>query len=662
MTFPPPASRNAPCPCGSGKRYKECHGALVTAAAPPSLEDVLRAALAAHQAARLDEAAALYDRALALQPGLFDALHMRGVVEMQRGRFDRAVELIGEAAALRPDIAEAQRNLKLARSARERSGFEARYQAWVERVERPRIAARAPLRRAAAARAEAPRIAVLLPTYDTREDLLRDCIDSVLAQEWPHWELCIADDASPSPHVRRMLEACASSDERIRVTFRAANGHIAAASNSALALVSAPYVALLDHDDMLPPHALAEIALELAAHPDAAIVYSDEDKVDEHGRRFEPYFKPDWNPQLLLAQNYVSHLGVYRTALLREVGGFREGTEGAQDWDLLLRCAERVPAAAIRHVPQMLYRWRATATSTATSMDAKSYAARAQEHVVLDAYARRGVRVALRRAALPAFLEADVLHDPAPRVSLVLLAGDGGDVAAWRGVAGGALADVAVVTVRDARPDGATRTLDDGAAQALNDAAARANGDVLVFADARHRPPAADRFAAWAAQAAAEDSGPVGATIVDANGDVAGGWTVLDPRHVGLPAFLMEPARTWGMAGRGALVQNVGAVRGDAMAVRRSLFVRLGGWSSEVTSRWHDVDFCLRAAADGALPLWDPRVVVTAATPIPPARAEAPDPDADWMRRRWDAALAHDPAYPDALTRGPRWFDLPDVA
>jgi GT2 family glycosyltransferase len=649
-------SRNAPCPCGSGRRYKECHGAL---GAPASLEDVLRAALAAHQAARLDEAAVLYERALALAPDHFDALHMLGVVAFQQQRFDVAERLIGRAVALQPDVPDARRNLTLARNALERGRFEQRYAKWIDAVERPRIAARAAMRAAAARRDDAPFIAILTPTYETRDGLLRACLDSVLAQEWPHWELCVADDASPSPHVRRTLEAYAARDRRIRVTFRRTNGHIAEASNTALGLVTAPFVALLDHDDALPPHALAEIALDLLAHPQAAIVYTDEDKIDEAGRRFEPYFKPDWNPALLLAQNYVSHLGVYRTSLVREVGTFRRGFEGAQDWDLLLRCAERVPASAIRHVPQVLYHWRATATSTARSMEAKSYAADAQERVVRDACARRGVAVEVRRAAQPAFLDVDPVPVVQPSVSLVLLHGPGADVAAWQAAVGGRLADTTLVDAPAARIEGPTRTLAPGDARTINIAVAQAHGDVIVLADARHVPPAPASVGAWVGRASQPDQGPVGAVLVDARRDIAGGWTVVDPHDVGRAVCLGEPTGVWGMAGRLTLVQNVTAVRLDAMAVRRDLWLALGGLDETLACRWHDVDLCLRAAGAGRACMWDPRVVVGSGDVLQPAEPPHTDPDAERMRARWSAALAHDAAYHDDLTRGPRWFDLP---
>src|SRR5262249_7371382 len=156
-----------------------------------------------------------------------------------------------------------------------------------------------------------------------------------------------------------------SEDLRIKVVYREKNGHISAASNSALELATGDFVTFLDHDDELAEHALYMVAVELNAHPDAALIYSDEDKLDEVGRRYNPYFKPDWNPDLLLAQNFVSHLCVCRTSLVREVGGFREDYEGAQDWDLILRLSERIPSTRISHIPSILYHWRTTPGSTA---------------------------------------------------------------------------------------------------------------------------------------------------------------------------------------------------------------------------------------------------------------------------------------------------------
>jgi GT2 family glycosyltransferase len=233
-----------------------------------------------------------------------------------------------------------------------------------------------------------PTFSVLMPVYETPEEYLRAAIESVQLQAYPDWELCIADDASRKPHVRKVLEECAADDPRIKLVFRETNGHIAATSNTALAAASGDFVALLDHDDLLSVDALFENALVVNRRPDVDIIYSDEDKLDERGRRRDPYFKPDWSPDSLLSRNYVSHLGVYRRALIEEIGGFRRGFEGSQDYDLILRASERT--SRIEHIPRVLYHWRIHEESTASSRKQKGYAYDAAVRAIEESLTRRG--------------------------------------------------------------------------------------------------------------------------------------------------------------------------------------------------------------------------------------------------------------------------------
>ena len=168
------------------------------------------------------------------------------------------------------------------------------------------------------------------------------------------------------------------------MVFRKKNGHISAASNTALALVEAPWVALLDHDDRLAEDALAWVARSIVEHPQLRMIYSDEDKIDSNGSRRDPYFKCDWNPILMEGQNAVCHLGVYATDLVEEVGGFRVGYEGAQDHDLTLRCSRQLRRDQILHLPRILYHWRVHPGSTATGTEAKPYSCCAAQRVVED--------------------------------------------------------------------------------------------------------------------------------------------------------------------------------------------------------------------------------------------------------------------------------------
>ena len=203
-----------------------------------------------------------------------------------------------------------------------------------------------------------PLISIIMPAYQTPADVLRKAIASVREQLYPDWELCIADDASPSPHVEEICRAEAAADPRIKIIRRETNGHIWAASNSALSIATGEFVALMDHDDLLARHAFYHIAAVINHKPGVDIIYSDEDQIDASGRRRSPYFKTDWNPDLMLGHNMISHLTVYRRSLLEKVGNFREGYEGSQDYDLSLRAIDATTPDRIHHIPHVLYHWR----------------------------------------------------------------------------------------------------------------------------------------------------------------------------------------------------------------------------------------------------------------------------------------------------------------
>ena len=168
-----------------------------------------------------------------------------------------------------------------------------------------------------------PLISIVMPVYNTEKAHLEAALKSVREQIYPHWQLCIADDASTAPHIRPLLERAESEDARIKVIFRQENGHISHATNSALTCATGPFVALMDHDDTLPQHALYHVAREIIRHPDVDLIYSDEDKIREDGTLSGPHFKPDWNEELFLTQNYINHLSVFRRTMLEKVGGLR---------------------------------------------------------------------------------------------------------------------------------------------------------------------------------------------------------------------------------------------------------------------------------------------------------------------------------------------------
>jgi glycosyltransferase involved in cell wall biosynthesis len=231
---------------------------------------------------------------------------------------------------------------------------------------------------------EKPLISIVMPTYKSNLRYLRLAIDSVLRQTYPHWELCIVDDASNDSALTNYLTNASDKDSRIKCHFSQVNQHISRASNIGLQMSAGEFIVLLDHDDELAPFALAYLARVIIQNPNTKVIYSDEDKLSTKGSRYDPYFKCDWNYELFLSQNLISHLGAYNADLMRYVGGFREGYEGSQDYDLALRCIEHAAPEEIIHIPKVLYHWRVLPGSTALNIDEKPYAIVAAEKALND--------------------------------------------------------------------------------------------------------------------------------------------------------------------------------------------------------------------------------------------------------------------------------------
>lgn len=241
------------------------------------------------------------------------------------------------------------------------------YPAWVERHGVLAEDDRAAIRHHSDSLSYRPLISVIVPAFMTPREHLSAMVESVRAQLYESWELCIVDDGSPEPAFSRDLRALAERDARIRIAVRAANGGISAASNDALAIAGGDFVALLDHDDILHESALYEVVAALNDRSEVDILFSDSDEIDDVGYRSNPYMKGGWNPELLLGHNLVSHFGVYRRSLVERIGGFRPSFDGSQDYDLCLRATAATGKARIRHIPAVLYHWRRTRTDTSFS-------------------------------------------------------------------------------------------------------------------------------------------------------------------------------------------------------------------------------------------------------------------------------------------------------
>lgn len=452
-----------------------------------------------------------------------------------------------------------------------------------------------------------PLISIVMPVYNVAEKWLRACLESVIAQLYPNWELCIADDASPAEHIRRVLDEYAARDERIKVTYRPENGHISAASNSALELVTGEFTALLDHDDELAEDALFWVAAEINEHPDAAMFYSDEDKIDSAGRRSEPKFKPDWSRDLFYSLNLITHLSVYRTDLLRAVGGFRVGYEGSQDHDLALRVIEQIPETAIRHIPRILYHWRAIPGSVALSGEAKPYAYEKAREAIRSHFERMGISAGVEAAADNLHRVRYTLPDPPPLSSLILNVDN--EYAAAEAVntfsdAGYSDLEVLLVCSEKLKSDleswvhreNVRIIAVDEVSEAgrYNSAALQAEGDILFFVDPALKPLNADWLREMAAFAIQEGIGAVGAKILESDKSVLHSGLIVTPDGTA-PAHQGIPREEAGYFFRNGLINNFSAVSIAAFATTRAMFMEMQGFDDEnFPGTFYDADYCLR--------------------------------------------------------------------
>ncbi len=530
---------------------------------------------------------------------------------------------------------------------------------------------------AAAARlGTTPLISVVMPVYNTPERWLLRVIESIRSQTYPHWELCIADDASPEPHVRRILEQARESDKRIKVEFRPKNGHISAASNSALALATGDYVALLDHDDELTPDALFEVASAINARPEADYFYSDEDKIDEEGRRFEPYFKPDFLPDLFLGQNYLSHLSVYRTALIRKVGGFREGYEGSQDWDLALRAIEQTSRERIVHIPKVLYHWRAIPGSTALLLSEKSYPVEAARRALADHFTRSGIKAELLPVPGDHWRVKYPLPSPAPKVSLIIPTHNGLRLlerCVESILTRTTYPNYEIVIVDNRSDDRATlHWLEQVEARGVkvlpyphpfnysainNFAVAATDGEVIGLLNNDLEVINADWLEELVSQASRPGVGCVGAMLYYPNDAIQHAGVVIGLGGVAGHAFRDFPRGSEGKFNRARLVQNYSAVTAACLVVRRAVYVQVGGLDErDLAVAFNDIDFCLKVREAGYRNLWTPFAELyhhesaSRGTDDTPEKEDRFRREVETMLRRWGPALSRDPAYNPNLT------------
>lgn len=497
-------------------------------------------------------------------------------------------------------------------------------------------AQRETLRAEAAQLTNAPLISVLMPVYNTPEAYLRAAIESVRRQLYERWELCVADDCSSKPHVRTVLDEFAARDKRIRIAYRERNGDIAAASNSALELATGEYAALLDHDDELAEHALLRAAQTIAADRSVDVLYTDEDKLDHAGRHVDPFCKPAWSPEYLLSCMYPCHLGVYRTALVREAGGFRSECDGAQDYDLALRLTARTQT--VRHIPEVLYHWRLTPQSTSSGHAAKPKAHAAAQRALMDHLKQLNRAGTVEDGPAPGFHRVRFAVAGQPKVRVIIAPGPRRAQCVESIRAKSTYGNYEIVTPGpSAHADGVNM------ARTLNAAAENAGGEYLLFLHDDVEVVTPQWIENLLACAQTEGVGAVGSKLFFPDGRLQhAGISVLgaEPRHVDYGA----PGDTPGRVYCHMVQRNVSAVTGACLLTAAATFRAAGGFTEALPSRYWDVDYCLKLLASGKRVVYTPCAELYHHEAPPVLGADAAE--LAEFRRRWKEQCRRDPYWP----------------
>jgi predicted O-linked N-acetylglucosamine transferase (SPINDLY family)/glycosyltransferase involved in cell wall biosynthesis len=475
-----------------------------------------------------------------------------------------------------------------------------------------------------------PLISIIVPVFNPPEPYLRAAIQSVLDQTYSHWELCIADDASTFPYVRRVLEEYAQQDTRIKPIFRTENGHISACSNSALEIATGEFIALLDHDDLLTSDALEEVVRLLNQHPEADMIYSDEDKIDNNNQFRETAYKPDWCPDSFLSRMYTCHLGVYRRLLINEIGGFRLGFEGSQDYDLVLRLTEKTDK--IFHIPKILYHWRMHSASASMSQTAKPYAYEAATKALTEAMQRRnegGQVIPLKDSSGYYSIRYEI--DRSKLVSIIIPTRDYGSIlhqcltSIFQNTS---YPNYEVIVIDNGSVEAETQNILNfwkqqkpaqfktyrldipfNYSQLNNYGVSQANGEYFIFLNNDTKILTSDWIEALVEQAKRSSIGAVSGLLLYPDKSLQNAGFVLSKNQISSSFYQgITKINDYDTFLQISLINNVSAVSGACLACRRTVFEEVGGFDEALPFMYNDIDLCLKMLAHGYRNLYLPHV------------------------------------------------------
>jgi glycosyltransferase involved in cell wall biosynthesis len=533
-----------------------------------------------------------------------------------------------------------------------------------------------------------PKISILMPVFKPDHALFAQAIRSIQSQSYPNWELCLADDCSGDPVLWEIIQGFAKDEPRVKATRTEKNSHISKTTNQAASLATGEYVAFMDHDDLLSKDALLHVIAAMETHPGAKLFYSDEDKVTPDGIRHSPHFKTDWNPQLLLSQNYLCHFVVMAAGVFQELGGLREGYEGSQDWDLLLRAMDKLDATEIVHIPKVLYHWRESPGSTAASTDSKPYAKVAATKALEDFYRRNGLRAHVGVQPNGYFITERVLEDD-PSLTIIIPTRNGGQVLrrcldSLYKQENGRQFDILVIDngsdekstldllqdfkrkkqnfciLRDESPFNYSKLNNKAVQSVATELVLLLNDDTEILT--------ADWLDIIKANASRPEVGAVGAKLLYPDDTIQHAGVILGVGGVAGHGFKRLTKNTNVQFNRANLPHYVSAVTAAFLCIRREVYNEVGGLDGEnLRIAFNDIDFCLKVGERGYHNLYLPEIVLRHYESYSRGMEDTLEKQARFakevrfMRDKWGSLLDNDPYYSPNLSLHSEQFHIRTV-
>lgn len=514
-----------------------------------------------------------------------------------------------------------------------------------------------------------PNFSVIMPVFNPRLIWLRQAIDSVRNQIYPNWQLCIADDASTNSDVIQYLNKVAVEDRRISISYRKQRGDISKASNDALLLAKHDWVVLLDHDDELKKDSLFWVAQAIMLNSGAKIIYSDEDKINDYGFRSDPFFKPDWNQRLLLSYNYFCHLLALNKKMVQEIGAFRTGFEGAQDYDLVLRCVEKCRAEEIVHIPRILYHWRVHSQSTAAGIGTKPRAEEAGQRALTEHLARTKVSGTVN--CVPGGYRVIYKVKRKPLVSIIIPTRDQAEIlkkcvdsivskTLYRNyeiiiIDNGSTEDDSLALLKKYKSQGISVIKDYGSfnySRLNNKACKTAKGDLLHLMNNDIEITMSEWLDVMVSEIMQKQVGVVGAKLLYPKGTIQHAGVILGVGGVAGHVNKNAEKDTAGYFSRARLSQDLSACTAACLLIKRELFKKVGGLDEKnLKVAFNDVDLCLKIRKLGFRIIWTPFAQFIHHESLSRGLDESGEKrirfikEINFMKKKWAKELINDPHY-----------------